>query len=159
MPDAARLATPILFAVLNMKVLNILSRLSGFLTTMILPLHLVKILAWKQNSSTTYLGLMIPGKTSHDRLSVIELPLEVVMTMTTAENPLSGFLEQGTTSSLIRGKANYLTHTFVVPVDAGYTDGFLTPAALRPCVPDAVVVFSSDIRKNGPGEPKPILRG
>lgn len=102
---------------------------------------------------------MIPGKTSHDRLSVIELPLEVVMTMTTAENPLSGFLEQGTTSSLIRRKANDLNHTFVVPVDAGYTDGFLTPAALRPYVPDAVVVFSSDIRKNGPGEPRPILRG
>lgn len=81
------------------------------------------------------------------------------MTMTTAENPLSGFLEQDTTSSLIRRKANDLAHTFVVPVDAGYTDDFLTLAAFRPCVPDAEVVFSANMREKGQGEPRPILRG
>jgi hypothetical protein len=101
---------------------------------------------------------MILGNTSQDRLSVEELPLEVVMAMTTAENPLSGFLVQGTTGSLIRRKANKLPHTFVVPV-TGYADGFLALAAFRPCVPYAVVVFYTDIRKNRPGEPRSILRG
>jgi hypothetical protein len=106
-----------------------------------------------------YLNLIIPGNTSQDPLSRVELRLKVVIDMKTAKHPPSGFLEQRTTGSLPKGKVNELSHTFVVPSDAGYTDDFFTPAAFRPCVPDAYVVFSIDIRKNVPGERRPIPRG
>jgi hypothetical protein len=99
-----------------------------------------------------YLNLIIPGNTSQDRLSLVELPLKVDIDMNTAKHPLSGFLEKGTTGSLPRGKVTELSHTFVVPSDAGYTDDFLTPAAFRPCVPDACVVVLTDVSENGSGE-------